>query len=112
MQVSDLFGHHLAERVEYLEKYADFGSLKASIIWRRTMSTVCRKTGHIATLLEMKRRTPGQSALDLQAIAQQLAKRVLGGKRCAEVHRNSGFVRWFRQDFLLTKAGGADFEEF
>jgi hypothetical protein len=30
MQVSDLFGHHLAERVEYLEKYADFGSLKAS----------------------------------------------------------------------------------
>jgi hypothetical protein len=30
MQVSDLFGHHLAERVESPEKYADFGSLKAS----------------------------------------------------------------------------------
>jgi hypothetical protein len=30
MQVSDLFAHHLAERVEYLEKYADFGSLKPS----------------------------------------------------------------------------------
>jgi hypothetical protein len=31
MQISDLFGHHLAEGVEYLEKYADFRSLQASL---------------------------------------------------------------------------------
>jgi hypothetical protein len=30
MQVSDPFGHHLAEWVEFLEKYADFRFLKAS----------------------------------------------------------------------------------
>jgi hypothetical protein len=52
MQVSDLFGHRLAERVEYLEKYADFESLKASfgarcrtVIGSRTPRWLFSQTG-------------------------------------------------------------------